>query len=214
MGRVLKGGTARQELKVSAWFSAVCGEEDARAEAVLAATPISSRMPCNHCVWVMSCCVSGKPWIHTRTASRSAKSANTLLMAQQKIKGGFVFAAKQSEAKQGKCQARMIPAERARRERGVQCTQAEVAQPVGLQQHRRWRSAAGTASQVEDTPLYCIPLATEGRTTDGLSDSGKEQKLVFTRAWETELWPAWERAYLNSILVVTACCEATWQTED
>ncbi len=60
--------------------------------------------------------------------------------------------------------------------------QAEVAHPVGLQQHRRWRSPAGTAAQVEEEPLYCMPLSAAGRMTDGFSPFGYEQKLIWVKA--------------------------------
>jgi hypothetical protein len=63
-----------------------------------------------------------------------------------------------------------------------ECDQAEVAHPVGLQQHRRWRSPEGTAAQVEEAPLYCMPLSAAGRITDGFSPSGYEQKLVLVKA--------------------------------
>ncbi len=53
-----------------------------------------------------------------------------------------------------------------------ECDQAEVAQPVELQQHMRWRSPEGTASQVEESPLYCMSLLEAGRMTDGFSVSG------------------------------------------
>jgi hypothetical protein len=50
-----------------------------------------------------------------------------------------------------------------------------VAQPVGLQQHRRWRSPVGTAAQVEEPPLYCMLLLAAGSTAEGLTASGYEQ---------------------------------------
>ena len=64
--------------------------------------------------------------------------------------------------------------------------QAEVAHPVGLQQHRRWRSPEGTASQVEEAPLYCMPLFEAGRMTEGFSPFGYEQKLIKVKASATE----------------------------
>ncbi len=73
--------------------------------------------------------------------------------------------------------------ERASRIRVGQCTHIpEVAQPVGLQQHRRWRSPEGTAAQVEEAPLYCMPLFEAGRMTDGFSPFGYEQKLSWVSA--------------------------------
>jgi hypothetical protein len=67
-----------------------------------------------------------------------------------------------------------------------ECDQAEVAHPVGLQQHRRWRSPEGTASQVEEEPLCCMPLLAAGRMTDGFSPFGYEQKLIKVKASATE----------------------------
>ena len=67
-----------------------------------------------------------------------------------------------------------------------ECDQAEVAHPVGLQQHRRWRSPEGTAAQVEEAPLYCMPLLAAGRMTDGFSALATEQKLILVKASATE----------------------------
>ncbi len=63
-----------------------------------------------------------------------------------------------------------------------ECYQAEVAHPVGLQQHRRWRSPEGAAAQVEEAPLYCMPLFEAGRMTEGFSPFGYEQKLIKVKA--------------------------------
>ena len=60
--------------------------------------------------------------------------------------------------------------------------QAEVAHPVGLQQHRRWRSPEGAASQVEEAPTYCMLLAAAGSTTEGSVARGKEQYCAVVRA--------------------------------
>jgi hypothetical protein len=87
--------------------------------------------------------------------------------------------AKQSKAKQWMAH---FLVERASRIQAGHCIHAEVAQPVGLQQHKRWRSPEGTAEQVEEAPLYCMALSAAGRMTDGFSPFAKEQKLILVRA--------------------------------
>jgi hypothetical protein len=114
-------------------------------------------------------------------------------------------------------------AKQSRRDQGViklvgwqSCTCAhggvmdDVAQPVGLQQHRRWRSPVGTASQVEEAPLNCMfLLAVAGNTTDGSVVRGKKQRSKLVMVWTTEFWPELASTYLNSCGVSTCLCEST-----
>jgi hypothetical protein len=86
-----------------------------------------------------------------------------------------------------------------------ECDQAEVAHPVGLLQHRRWRSPAGKASQVEEAPTYCMALSAAGRMTDGSVARGKEKYCAVAKELATEVRPAWPSANLNSALLLTAC---------